>query len=70
MTDEVPIRYPEIEVTLIGEDGNVVILIGKVREAIKESRGTAAANAFTDEAFKANSYDAVLALIQHWVTVT
>lgn len=66
MTD---VRYPEVEVELIGLNGNAFNLIGVVAQAIGRSVGQGAAQEFRIDAMEQGSYDELLALIQRTVTV-
>lgn len=62
-------KYPDIKVTLIGEDGNAFAILGNVRRAMK--RAALPANeidAFTAEATSGN-YDHLLTTVMNWVTV-
>ena len=63
-------KYPDIEVELIGTNGNVYALIGKVTRAIRREVGTAEAEAFSVKAQSQSSYDDVLVLIMDTVEVT
>lgn len=72
------VKYPGCVVTLSGEDGNVFVIIGRVRVALREhlrNSPTAAAEAnrrveeFTTEITNSESYDDALAVVMRWVTV-
>jgi hypothetical protein len=58
-----------ITVKLTGEDGNVFNIIGKVSKSLKRAGMADKAKEFTDKAFKADSYDAVLLLCFEYVDV-
>jgi hypothetical protein len=62
--------YPDIEVELIGQDGNAMVIIGRVSKALRRA-GVPAQDieAFQKEATSGN-YDQVLAAAENWVTVT
>lgn len=62
-------KYPDIKVTLIGEDGNAFAILGNVRRAMK--RAALPANeidVFTAEA-TSGDYDHLLTTVMNWVTV-
>jgi hypothetical protein len=54
---------------LVGEDGNVFNVIGRVRRALRQAGEEGKAAEFTDKAFRAESYDRVLQLAQEYVDV-
>lgn len=54
---------------LVGTDGNVFAIMGRVREALKKAGLRDQADKFTAEAMKAESYDAVLQLCFKYVEV-
>lgn len=62
-------KYPEVKVQLTGEDGNVFGIIGKVTKALRRAGHADGAKAFSDAAFAAESYDAVLRLCMETVDV-
>ncbi|MFC1582193.1 hypothetical protein ACFL4W_01510 [Planctomycetota bacterium] len=55
---------------LIGTDGNVFSIIGRVRGTLRQAGMTEKAQEFADRAFKAESYDAVLQLCMEYVEVS
>jgi hypothetical protein len=65
----IDIKYPDVTVELIGQDGNVFGIIGRVRRAIVAAEGNAAALEFTNAAFASDSYDEVLRLVMRTVNV-
>lgn len=54
---------------LIGQDGNVFGIIGNVSRTLKRAGQADKAKEFTEKAFKAGSYDEVLAMLQDYVDV-
>jgi len=56
-------------VKLVGTDGNVFAIIGTVAQAIQNSEGRDAANAFREAATQCGSYDEVLQLVIQTVEV-
>ena len=63
------VKYEDVTVKLIGEDGNAFNLIGLVNRGIRDVHGADAAKEFADAAMGSESYDALLALIQETVHV-
>lgn len=63
-------KYPEIEVELVGEDGNAANIIGKVRLALRQAQVPAAeVDQFCREAMSGD-YDNVIATAMRWVDVS
>lgn len=56
-------------VKLIGEDGNVFSIIGRVSKALKHEGMNDKAKEFTDKTFASNSYEEVLKLVMDYVEV-
>lgn len=54
---------------LIGEDSNVFNLIGLVNRTLRDAGQRKEAEEFRDRAFKAKSYDEVLAMLDDYVVV-
>jgi hypothetical protein len=54
---------------LIGEDGNVFSIIGRVRDALRKAGQDDRAREFVERAFRSGSYDAVLQLCLEYVEV-
>ena len=63
------VKYEDVTVKLVGEDGNAFNLIGLVNRGIRYAHGADAAKEFTDAAMGSESYDALLSLIQETVHV-
>lgn len=65
------IRYPNVEVELIGQDGNAFMIIGLTTRALKKA-GIPAAEVveFQRQCFASESYDALLRLVQATVQVS
>ena len=63
------VRFPDVTVTLIGEDGNAFSILGKVQKALR--RGGASAEEVTEFVDEATSgdYDHVLQTVMSWVEV-
>ena len=63
------VKYPEIEVQLLGEDGNAFWILGRVRAALLHAKvDIAEIEAFMEEA-TAGSYDELLQTVMRTVTV-
>jgi hypothetical protein len=54
---------------LVGEDGNVFAIIGNISKTLKSANQADKAKEFTTKAFKAGSYDEVLAMAFEYVDV-
>ena len=54
---------------LVGEDGNVFNIIGRVSRSLKMAGQVDQAKEFTSKAFSAGSYDEVLRLAMEYVEV-
>lgn len=69
-TEESGPKFPNVFVQLTGEDGNAVLILGKVRRALKEDpdAGPEAADEFFAEA-TSGDYDHLLATCMRWVDV-
>jgi hypothetical protein len=62
------VRYPEIEVPLLGRDGNAFAIIGAVSGALRRAGHDEEVDAFTKEA-TSGDYDNLLSTVLRWVTV-
>jgi hypothetical protein len=64
------VKYPEVEVNLIGEDGNAFAILGRVSNALKRA-GVAKneCDAYFTEA-TAGDYDHLLRTTMSWVSVS
>ncbi len=62
-------KYPEIEVRLVGEDGNAVAIMGRVANALRKAGvSQEEINAYLDESMSGD-YDNVLRTAVKWVSV-
>lgn len=61
-------RYPDVHVTLMGEDGNAFAILGNVSQALRRAGHGDAVDAYTAEA-TAGDYDQLLAVTLCWVDV-
>lgn len=64
------VRYPKVNVKLVGEDGNAFAIIGKVSKAMRDAgipKDEIAA--FSTKAYASGSYDELLQLAMNTVNV-
>lgn len=62
-------KYPEIEVELIGNDGNAFAIMGAVRKALKKANvSNAEIEQYTKES-TSGDYDNLLRVAMDWVSV-
>lgn len=64
-----PPERPKPVCKLVGTDGNVFAIIGRVREALRRAGQGERASEFVQRAFRAGSYDEVLRLCMDYVEV-
>ena len=63
-------KYPDIHVTLTGENGNAYAVIGAVRSALRRNKvSSEEIAAFANEAMSGD-YDNVLTTCTNWVSVS
>lgn len=67
MTD---VKYPEIEVELVGHDGNAFAIIGKVRRALVENGVSKEEIDQYLEESQSGNYDNLLCVAANWVNVS
>lgn len=61
-------KYPDVEVELVGQDGNTFSLVGQTQRALRHAGvPKEECKAFFDEALSGD-YDNVLETIMKWVT--
>lgn len=60
--------YPEVEVQLVGEDGNAFFIVGRVRRAMEKAGLWKEAKVFFNEALAQPSYDALLQHVMRTVS--
>lgn len=64
------VKYPEITVKLVGQNGNVFNLIGICTQAMQRAKvSKAEREAFVEEVTHAGSYAEALAIMMQWVNV-
>lgn len=59
----------DVKVKLVGTDGNVFSIIGKINDALNKAGFRTEAREFANKAFEAGSYDEVLQLAMRTVDV-
>lgn len=62
--------YPAVRVQLVGQDGNVFAIIGRVSGALKRAKLHDAARDYCRECMAAHSYDQVLQITIRYVEVS
>ena len=64
------VKYPEVEVELIGEDGNAFYIMGAVKKALlKHGVGKEEINEYMADAMSGD-YNHLLCVTRDWVTIT
>lgn len=64
------IKYPNVKVQLVGQDGNAFVIIGRVSKELRRAGATdEEIKAYQDEAMNGN-YDNVLQTTMRWVDVS
>lgn len=64
------VKYPDIEVELLGQDGNAFGILGKVQRALRENEVPKKEIAQYMEEATAGDYDHLLATTMKWVNVS
>jgi len=63
-------RYPDVEVALVGEDGNAFAILGRASKALRRAGvSQAEREAFMSEAMSGD-YDNLLATVMRWVATS
>jgi hypothetical protein len=62
-------RLPDVNVDMVGQDGNAFAVLGRVRSAMRDAGHADLVAEFTDEA-TAGDYDHLLQTVMAWVEVT
>ena len=63
------VKYPEVTVKLVGEDGNAFAIIGRMSAALRKARVSKEEIATFQKAAMAGDYDNLLQTCQKWVNV-
>lgn len=64
------VRYPDIKVKLTGKDGNAFVVLGRVKDALREAKVPQAdITKFLRQA-TSGDYDHLLQMCMQWVTVS
>ncbi len=68
--NETGIKFPVIKVKLVGTDGNIFALMGRVSSALRQNRvGNDLINEFSKDVMNSSNYDEALGKITKWVNV-
>lgn len=63
-------KYPDIQVELIGQDGNAFFILGSVKKALlKNGVDKSEVDQYLEEAMSGD-YDHLLSTTMQWVTIT
>jgi hypothetical protein len=63
-------KYPEIEVSLVGQDGNAFAIMGEISKALREAGVSKdEINEYTSESMSGD-YDNLLRTAMRWVSVS
>ena len=68
-TEHIRIKYPDVEVTLIGEDGNAFAIMGRVQRALKQNGVPKEEIEQYLKESQSGDYDNLLVTATRWVTV-
>tara|TARA_Y100000289_G_C3864304_1_gene120177 strand:- start:240 stop:470 length:231 start_codon:yes stop_codon:yes gene_type:complete len=68
-TEHIRIKYPDVEVTLIGEDGNAFAIMGRVQRALKQHGVPKEEIEQYLKESQSGDYDNLLVTATRWVTV-
>jgi hypothetical protein len=70
MTSFTP-KFPDVHVQLSGHDGNVFLIIGRVRKALEQGGASREqVDEFTNEVMSADSYGGALSTVMRWVNIS
>ena len=71
MTTSTTPKFPDVHVRLSGKDGNVFLIMGRVRRALVEAGATDEdVKSFMNEMLGAGSYGEALQTVMRWVDVS
>ena len=68
-TEHIRIKYPDVEVPLIGEDGNAFAIMGRVQRALKQNGVPKEEIEQYLKESQSGDYDNLLVTATRWVTV-
>lgn len=63
-------KYPDIEVQLVGEDGNVFSILGRVSRALRKNGVSDSEISEFSSAAMSGDYDNLLRVVADWVEVS
>ena len=69
MKETIAVKYPEITVKLLGEDGNAMLIVGRVREAMRRAGVAPGEIEEYSKAAKSGYYDHLLQVTMQTVNV-
>jgi len=64
------VKYPNIEVNLIGRDSNALAIVGEVKQALRRAGVSSEEVDLYLEQAMAGDYDHLLQVTMAWVTIT
>lgn len=59
--------FPDVKVKLVGEDGNIFFIMGRVGNALKRAGHDSAVKRFYEEVTTSGSYDDALQVVMKYV---
>lgn len=62
------VKFPDVNVELVGQDGNAFAIIGRVQKALKRAGETDAAKEFAEEAMNGD-YNHLLRTVMEYVSI-
>ena len=63
-------RYPDVEVPVTGQDGNIFAIMGRVTGALRRAGHADQITYFANHITDAGSYDEALERVDQWVSTT
>lgn len=63
------VKYPDVSVKLVGEDGNIFSIIGRISKALRRAGHSDVVEEFQKEITSSSSYDEALGVAMKWVEV-
>ena len=62
------VKYPQVKVKLVGEDGNIFFIMGRVTQAMRRAGlGQEIQKQFIKEVTSSHNYDNALQVVMKWV---
>lgn len=63
------VKFPDVSVKLVGEDGNIFSIIGRISKALRRAGHSDVVEEFQKEITSSSSYDEALGVAMKWVEV-